>query len=154
MKSKITAAVTAISLALGGFSAAPVNAGDDARDLAKFLLFSSMLMAIVAGNDNHDKSAGRAAPSKPRKKHHAYSTPVHSAPQHHRSRHKACLEDFWNGQRWVTFQDHLCRRHKSDRKGFRGVKRCLRQEFRHGRWISTFDGNCMQRKGFTIHRRR
>ena len=152
MKNTITTAVTAIALALGGFSAQPVGAGDDSRDLAKFLLFSSLLVAIAADRNRKDRPPAAVAHPKPRRQPHVHVTPVLPPAPRYRPRRHVCLEDFWNGRRWVTFRDHECRRHNASGRGFRGVNRCLRDEFRHGRWVSTFDRRCMQRKGFTLAR--
>ena len=153
MKKGITTAVTTIALALGGFSAQPVGAGDD-RDLAKFLLFSSLLVAIAASNNRKDPPPAAAAHPRPRRNTHVHAPAAPPPPTRYRPRRHVCLEDFWNGRRWVTFRDHECRRHNPNGRGFRGVNRCLREEFRRGRWVSTFDQHCMQRKGFTVARGR
>ena len=152
MKKTITTAITAIALALGGFSAEPVGAGDTERDLAKFLLFTTLLAAITADRDRKDRPPAAVPQPRPRRQNHAHAPVSHPQPPRYRPRHRVCLEDFWNGRRWVTFQDHECRRHNSTRRGFRGVNRCLREEFRRGRWVSVFDQNCMHRKGFTLAR--
>ena len=152
MKNGFTTAVTAIALALGGFSAQPVGAGGDSRDLAKFLLFSSLLVAIAADRNRKDTPPAAVAHPKPHRKPHVHAPAAHPPPSRYRPRRHVCLEDFWNGRRWVTFRDHECRRHNSNGRGFRGVNRCLRDEFRRGRWVSTFDRHCMHRKGFTLAR--
>ena len=152
MKNAAATAITAIALAFGGFSAQPVGAGDKERDLARFLLFTTLLAAIAADKDRKDTPPAAVAQPKPRRKHHAHAPPVHLPLPRYRPRRSVCLEDFWNGRRWVTFRDHECRRHNSTRRGFRGVNRCLREEFRRGRWVSTFDQHCMHRKGFTLAR--
>ena len=154
MKNTITTAVAAIALALGGFSAQPVGAGDDSRDLAKFLLFTSLLVAIAADGNGKDRPPAAVAQPKPRRQPHVHATPVNPPAPRYRPKRHVCLEDFWNGRRWVTFRDHECRRHNATGRGFRGVNRCLRDEFRRGRWVSTFDRHCMQRKGFTLARGR
>ncbi len=151
----ITVALTVIALVLGGLSTSPVHAGDRSRDLAKFLLFSSLLVAIATADHDKPKQppAARNHNREPRRPHVANTRPKPPPARGYHSRRSACLEDFWNGRKWVTFRDHSCRRFNTGRKGFRAVNSCLRQEFRRGRWVSTFDQHCMRHNGFTIARR-
>ena len=151
MRRQLTAIITALALAAGGIPAAPALAGDTSRDLAKFLIFTGLMVGIA--NSGHKKKAHtpartqQAAPAAPRKKfhHHQPKKQFHHQPNR---RNRSCIEDFWNGRRWVTFIDHRCRRAKG-KPVFRSARKCLDTSWRRGRWVTTFDNQCMTRHGYS-----
>ena len=155
MKRLITAALTMTAVALAGVSPAPLAAGDKGDDFAKFLLFSTLLVAIA---NSSNSSARKPKYRKPPPVHHSNRRFV-APPKRHRPAYRApvqarCLEDFWDGDRWVTFVDHQCRRISLGKRSLRRAEACLTNRYRHGRWDTSFDLNCMNRQGFTLANRR
>lgn len=155
MKRLITAALTMTAVALAGVSPTPAAAGDKKDDLAKFLLFSTLLVAIASSNNS---SARKPEYKKPPHVYHSnrrhFAPPRRNRPVHRAPVQARCLEDFWDGGRWVTFVDHQCRRISFGRRSLRKAEACLTNRYRHGRWDTSFDLDCMSRQGFTLANRR
>ncbi len=137
-----TAIITALALAAGGMTSTPALAGDTSRDLAKFLIFTGLVIGIA--NSGHKKKAHPPA----RTEHAASVKPRKQFRHQPAARNRTCLEDFWNGRRWVSFIDHRCRRAKG-KPAFKSARKCLDTRWRHGRWVTKFDNQCMNRRGFS-----
>ncbi len=154
MRKQLVAVAAACALAMGGFSAQPARAGDSADDLAKFILFSAFVIAATnSGRSEPDKPAAVHRKRPPVAGYHAPYKP-HKPRYGYKPRRATCLEDFWNGHSWVTFDDIHCRRANGRHGRFRSVDACLRVVWSRGMWVEEFDLNCMRNRGFTAVRLR